>query len=617
MFDQMVDVTRLDGFVRYTRGIVRARLVLVAGLVAVLAIYSSLGMTLFALIEVVIYAALFLATEVALRHADPLAALKRLHWQSIVLVFLLSINACALAVKIRLFDEPIVRVEAALLATCVLLFAALRVHTGKISYITAIAPPVVTLVWITLDPKVPLAANHYAMAMVLFVIAVLSATWRQQTTDRALAQAMRDLARKNADLTQAIAEAKAASRAKSDLLAVASHEIRTPLNAVLGFAHALRRDTFLTPTQAELSQGVLDGGAQLTRLLDTVLDLTKVEAGKAALTLAPIDLRRLARGVVRVWSAHAQAVGVSLAFEDADPALAYGVLADEAKLEQTLANLVSNALKATPSGGTVTVRLAGAVKDLTLAALVEVRDTGPSVPEEDRVRMFHAFDQTARGRTLGGSGLGLSICAANLALMGGEIGVDEAPGLAPQRKGAKVGGAKVGGARGGAVFWFAFEAPILVTPAAASAAEPQVAGPIRVLAAEDNLANRRVLAALLAASPVELVFAENGAKALDAWRVEAFDLVLMDVNMPVLDGLRALAEMRRIEAGSSRVRTPVWMLTANVFDDDVARYRAEGADGVLRKPIDTVALFSLLATVAEDKAAIVEAARRESDSLSL
>jgi signal transduction histidine kinase/CheY-like chemotaxis protein len=594
MFDQMVDVTRLDGFVRYTRGIVRARLVLVAGLVAVLAVYSSLGMTLFALIEIVIYAALFLATEAALRHPDPLAALKRLHWQSIGLVFLLSVNACALAVKIRLFNAPIMRVEAALLATCVLLFAALRVHTGKISYITAVTPPVATLVWIALDRHTPLAANHYVMAMLLFVAAVLTATWRQQTTDRALAQVMRDLARKNADLTQAFAEAKAASRAKSDLLAIASHEIRTPLNAVLGFAHALRRDTFLTPTQAELSQGVLDGGAQLTRLLDTVLDLTKVEAGKATLTLAAVDLRRLARGVVRVWSAHAQAVDVSLAFEDADPTLAYGVLGDEAKLEQTLANLVSNALKATPSGGVVTVRLAGAAKDLTLAALVEVRDTGPSVPPEDRARMFHAFDQTERGRTLGGSGLGLSICAANLALMNGEIGVDDAPGLAPLRKGAQ---------GGGAVFWFAFEAAILVVPTVTAAeAEPRVTGPIRVLAAEDNPANRRVLAALLAASPVELVFAEDGAQALDAWRVEAFDLVLMDVNMPVLNGLGALAQMRRVETATSRARTPVWMLTANVFDDDVARYRADGADGVLRKPIDTVALFSLLAELAEGKA---------------
>ena len=594
MFEQTVDVTRLDGFVRYTRGIVRARLGLVVCFVALLMLYTPQRMVLFGLIELGIYALLFLATELALRHADEATAFRRLRWQSIILVCLLSANACFLAVKIRLYGEPTMRVEAALVAICVLLFAALRVHHNKISYATAVGPPVVTLIWIAVDRATPLIQNHYAMAMLLFVAAVLTATWRQQTTDRALARAWRDLARKNADLTQAIDEAKAASRAKSDLLAVASHEIRTPLNAVMGFAHALRRDTFLTPTQSELSQGVLDGGAQLTRLLDTVLDLAKLEAGQASLTLAPIDLRRLARGVVRVWSAHAQAVGVTLGFEDADPALTYGLLADEAKLEQTLANLVSNALKATPSGGAVTVRLAGVIEGEVLNALVEVRDGGPRVSAEDRAWMFDAFDRTERGQTLGGSGLGLSICAANLALMGGEIGVDDPSDTVDPKRGASAGGA---------IFWFAFAAAALAAPASALVADPQVAGPIRVLAAEDNPANRRVLAALLAASPVELVFAENGAKALDAWRAEVFDLVLMDVNMPVLDGLAALAEIRRAEASASPcgMRTPVWMLTANVFDDDVARYRADGADGVLRKPIDTVALFSLLATLAEGR----------------
>ena len=552
MLEQTVDVTRLDGFVRYTRGIVRARLVLVVCFVGLLAFFTPRSMALFGAVELIIYAALFLATEAAIRHADPIAAFRRLRWQSIFLVCLLSLNACSLAVKIRLYGEPIMRVEAALLATCVLLFAALRVHTGKVSYATAVGPPVATLLWIGLDRDIPLAANHYAWAMTLFVAAVLTATWRQQTTDRALARTLRDLARKNADLTQAIDEAKAASRAKSDLLAVASHEIRTPLNAVLGFAHALRRDTFLTPTQSELAQGVLDGGAQLTRLLDTVLDLTKVEAGKASLTLAPVDLRRLVRRVVRVWSAHAQAVGVVLSFEDADPTLTYGLLADEAKLEQTLVNLVSNGLKATPSGGAVSVRLAGLAKYETLTALVEVRDTGSPVPPEDRPRMFDAFDQTERGQRLGGSGLGLSICAANLALMGGEIGVDDPSGPAP-------GHANASGRPAGAVFWFAFEAAALAAPPVASAVEPRVAGPIRVLAAEDNAANRRVLAALLASAPIELVFAEEGAQALDAWRAEAFDLVLMDVNMPVLDGLKAVAEIRRTEAlgGMGRARAVV------------------------------------------------------------
>jgi signal transduction histidine kinase len=551
MIERTVDVTRLDGFVRYTRGIVRARLALVAVSVGLLAIYTPVRLALFGVVELGIYATLFLATEAALRHSDPALAFRRLRWQSIGLVFLLSANACVLALKLRLVSEPSLRLEAVLLASCVLLFGALRVHTGKVSYVTAVGPPVATLLWIAFDPHAPLAANHYAAAMLLFIVAVLTATWRQQTTDRALAQALRDLARKNADLTEAIAEAKAAGRAKSDLLTVASHEIRTPLNAVLGFAHALRRDTFLTPTQSDLAQGVLEGGAQLSRLLDTVLDLTKVQAGQATLTLAPVDLRRLVRAVVRVWSAHAQAVDVVLSFEDADPDLAYGLLADEAKLEQTLVNLVSNGLKASPSGGAVVVRLAGVARDQTLSALVEVRDTGAPVPAEDRARMFDAFDQTERGRNLGGSGLGLSICAANLALMDGEIGVDDGPGgdALPGKGGPGKGGGR------GAVFWFAFEAAVLAPPAAGAPAEASVIAPIRVLAAEDNPANRRVLAALLAASPVELVFAEDGAQALDAWRTGAFDLVLMDVNMPVLDGLAALAQIRELEA-STALRGP-------------------------------------------------------------
>jgi len=582
MAEQALDVTQLDGFVRYTRGLVFSRLWLVGCLVVALAMYTPLSMTLFGGVELALYAALLGATELAIRYPRPAVAFPWLRRASILLVFLLSINACWLALQIRQYDAPMVKVEAALLVICVLLFAALRVHTSRISYVTAIAPPVVTLVWTAIERAMVMTDKHYAVAMVLFVAAVLSATWRQQKTDLALTNTLRDLARKNIALTQAAAEAQAASRAKSELLAVASHEIRTPLNAVMGFAHALRRETLLTPLQAELAQGVLDGGGQLSRQLDTVLDLTRLEGGKAQLRPVPVDLRRLARTVVRVWSAHAEAVGVALRFEDADPLLSFGVHADEAKLEQTLVNLVSNALKVTPSGGRVAVRLAGAAKDEVLAVLIEVHDTGARVGPDDRARMFEAFELTERGRRLGGSGLGLALCAANLALMGGEIGVDD------------------GGGAAGAVFWFAFEAPILADPIVA-VAQPRLAGPIRVLAAEDNPANRRVLSALLAASPVELVFAEDGVQALDAWRTQAFDLILMDVNMPVLDGLAALGEIRRAEPAGTRV--PVWMLTANVFDEDVARYRQAGADGVLRKPIDTVALFSLLAAVAETREA--------------
>uniref|UniRef100_UPI0025EAC2D5 response regulator n=1 Tax=uncultured Caulobacter sp. TaxID=158749 RepID=UPI0025EAC2D5 len=146
-------------------------------------------------------------------------------------------------------------------------------------------------------------------------------------------------------------------------------------------------------------------------------------------------------------------------------------------------------------------------------------------------------------------------------------------------------------------FWFAFTAPIQRPAPAPLPREKGEAGEIRVLAAEDNGANRRVLALALESAPVSLTFAEDGALALDLWRTGAFDLILMDVKMPVLGGRDAVREIRRAEPAG--IRIPIWMLTANVFPEDVARYREDGADGVLRKPLDVAALYALLADVAQ------------------
>mgnify|MGYP000209191530 CR=1 FL=1 len=576
---RIADVTQLEGYLLYSRGVALTRLVLVACFVVLLAIFTPWQIAMLGVLEFGLYLALFGATEIAARDADKDKAFKRLCWQSDLLMFLLVSNACWLAVQIRLYGGPIAQVEAGLLAICVLLFVALRVHITPVSYVIGVVPPAVTLIWIGVDWASPLALNHYALSMILFVAAVLLVTWRQQATDRTLTRTLRDLTRKNAALTQAIDEAKAASRAKTDLLAVASHEIRTPLNAVLGFAQILR-DKNLTPEQADLCGGVLEGGEQLTRLLDGILDLAHVESGEARLNPVPVDIRRMIHSVMRVWRAHARGIGVDFTFEDADPTLSFHVRADEARVEQTLVNLIANAMGAAASGGRVTVRLAGTPKGESLSVLIEVADTGPAVSPEDRPRLFQAFEQTARGRQQGGSGLGLAICARNMTLMGGDIGIDDP---APT-------------ATGGAVFWFAFDAPLHALPTTATGT-PRDLSHIRLLAAEDNPANRKVLALLLQETPVSLTFAEDGAQALDAWRAQPFDLILMDVNMPVLNGLEAVREIRGAEPFGTR--TPIWMLTANVFDDNIARYLETGADGVLRKPIDVLALFTLLAQVAE------------------
>ncbi|MBO9544835.1 response regulator [Caulobacter sp.] len=576
MLKRPTDVTQLDGLVRYSRSVALSRLALVAVLVLLLMSFAPWGISALGVVEFGLYFGLFMATEVALRDPDPVKAHKRLALQSDILMLLLVGNACWMAVQIRLWEGAQYQVEAALLAISVLLFAALRVHLTRVSYLIGVVPPSLTLVWIAVDWSHPFQLDHYTLAVMLFVAAVLLVTARQQATDRALTRTARDLTRNNVALTQAMHEAKAANRAKSELLAVASHEIRTPLNAILGFARSLRGEP-LTPRQAELAAGVVEGGEQLNRLLDGILDLARADPLRAKLDIAPVDLRTLARSVVRVWSSHARAIGVSLILEDADPALSFHVVADLVRLEQTLVNLVSNALGAVSAGGKVTLRLAGAVQGGDLRVLIEVADTGPPIPADERLKVFEAWEQTERGRLQGGTGMGLKICAQNLALMGGEIAV--------------------GPAEGGAVFWFAFAAPIhrpASTPVSREKGQP---GEIRVLAAEDNAANRRVLALALENAPVSLTFAEDGALALDLWRTGAFDLILMDVNMPVLGGRDAVREIRRAEPAGTHI--PIWMLTANVFPEDVARYREDGADGVLRKPLDVAALYALLADVAQ------------------
>jgi CheY-like chemotaxis protein len=233
-----------------------------------------------------------------------------------------------------------------------------------------------------------------------------------------------------------------------------------------------------------------------------------------------------------------------------------------------LVNLIANALKFTPAGGEVRVVAASSNDDLRL----EVIDGGPGVPEADRERIFQPFEQTDAGRDAGGAGLGLSICVGNMRVLEGEIGADHTDD-------------------GRSRFWFA--CPVHTAAAAETAAAvmtPTVG--LRVLAAEDNPGNRRVLQVLLAPADVELTLVENGLEAVEALREARFDLVLMDAQMPVMDGPTAVRQIRAEDiAGGAQVH----MLTANVFAEDVERYLAAGADGVLTKPIQLPQLFAVLA----------------------
>ena len=374
--------------------------------------------------------------------------------------------------------------------------------------------------------------------------------------------------------------AEAANRAKSNFLAVTSHEVRTPLNAVLGLAQALSLEP-LTPKQSELVEGVLEAGAMLMRLLNAVLDVSQIEAGKMSLAHDPFDLGLTAQTVAQIWSARAAELGLELELDRAGLSGPCRLVSDPGKVEQVLVNLISNAAKFSPAGGRVTVRLfATPPEDGRRRIRVEVLDQGPGVSPEERDRIFAPFEQTELGRNAGGAGLGLSICAGHAALLGGAIGVDGAPG-------------------GGARFWFEFSAEV-------DHGEPQVATPahapghgasgLRILAAEDHPVNRQVLQALLDPLGPDLTFADNGQQALEAIAAAPFDLVLMDANLPVMDGATALREIRRLSG--PRGATPVYMLTANVFDEDVRRYLSAGADGVLKKPIHIQELYRVVSETA-------------------
>jgi signal transduction histidine kinase/ActR/RegA family two-component response regulator len=371
--------------------------------------------------------------------------------------------------------------------------------------------------------------------------------------------------------------ADAANAAKSAFLAVTSHEVRTPLNAVLGLAEGLRRET-LSQRQASLVDGIVESGSLLLRLLNSVLELSRIESGEVALEESDFALADLLDAVVRLWRGRADELGIALRIDTSglpDPCWAHG---DQGKLQQVLTNLISNALKFTPAGGAVTVRGAARAAGGLWRLDLEVADGGPGVPVASRLAIFEPYAQTAAGREAGGAGLGLTICAGHVRQMGGEIGVEDAPdggALFRVRLALPAGGAKA--------------------PAAESPAGADPAGLV-ILVAEDNEPNRRVLQILLEPADVQLTFTENGAEALEAFRHKAFDLVLMDANMPVMGGVEAVRAIRSLP--DDRARTPIHMITANAFEDDIRSYLAAGADGVLPKPIQVHQLYAVLSEVA-------------------
>jgi signal transduction histidine kinase/CheY-like chemotaxis protein len=371
--------------------------------------------------------------------------------------------------------------------------------------------------------------------------------------------------------------AEDASKAKSDFLATISHEIRTPMNAIVSAANLLSGSK-LNRAQREQVEMLTDANDVLLSLLNDVLDLSKIEAGKMSIEPADADLPRMLEGLKRLWQPRAADKGLDLRLEIAADAPQI-VRVDPLRLKQILFNLISNAVKFTDKGS-VTVRLRVIGAD-TLS--FQVIDTGAGISADLMDRLFGAFEQGEAGiRGQGGTGLGLAISRRLAGLMGGTLEAQSAPG------------------RGST---FRLTLPLVAGEAdvaqADEAAEPAVAmlAGLRVLAAEDHPVNRRVLELLLAPVGCALTFCEDGQKAVEMAALEAYDAILMDMQMPVMDGLEAT---RRIKAaGGANAGVPVIALTANALEHHRAAWAEVGVDLFVAKPIDPRQLVAALATAAD------------------
>ena len=437
-------------------------------------------------------------------------------------------------------------------------------------------------------------ANHalerQAMAMRAQQLAALNLAADAQQAQHAAVQAERALAAQAEELRVARDAAETATRTKSSFLATMSHEIRTPMNGIIGMTDLLLESP-LTHGQREQLLTVQRSGHALLAIINDILDFSKVEAGKLVVERLRVEIRPTIADVLQLLRTRADEKGLALSV-DVGAGVPEAIDTDPVRLRQVLTNLVGNALKFT-SEGFVRVQV-----DHTGGRLrVQVSDSGPGIPVDSQRYLFQPFSQldVSTTRRFGGTGLGLAICRQLVELLGGEIGI-----VSPLSDRNEVGGP-------GSMFWFALPAPAssgavrapVEATSAGLARGPVRSSRCRVLVAEDNPVNQKVIVAMLQKLSISPTVVGDGQQAVDALSAGEFDLILMDCQMPSMDGFAATRAIRQRNLPSQPVIVAV---TANAMASDAAECRAAGMDDYISKPISVGELRRVLAPWLEDRA---------------